>query len=201
MYPWLLPIWSSLSEKTHARCFGKLASDAGVGLPERRRDLHKAKLLIASLRGGSSWQCLLPYSAADRNHRKQRQKGISAYAPSPLPRLSNKRGSFNLVTTGAFLCRWLCRHFWRGKLARRPTSPDERSDLVSIQFMCNTQSKKKKKKAFLRTESIIFRTGWTAGGQKLVCGVASLLLAARIASVVWSPVRLHGNWLIGNCFP
>lgn len=48
-----------------------------------------------------------------------------------------------MITTGAFLCRRLCRHFWQGKLTRRPTSPDERTDLVSLQFMCIFSQKKK----------------------------------------------------------
>lgn len=65
-----LPIWASVTKNAHAGCLGKLASDSGisderwrlfifpdrasVGLPVQQRDLHKAKLLIASLRGGDS---------------------------------------------------------------------------------------------------------------------------------------------------
>lgn len=70
MYQKRLPICSSVAEKTHTRCFWQTGprlwdirramaafyfpDRAAVGLPEQQRDLHKAKLLIASLRGGSS---------------------------------------------------------------------------------------------------------------------------------------------------
>lgn len=92
MYPCLLPIWASVTKNAHARCFGKLALDSGisdercrlfifpdctgVGLPVQQRDLHKAKLLIASLWGGLILTMSSLASATDRNHRKQQRKGF-----------------------------------------------------------------------------------------------------------------------------
>lgn len=94
------------------------------------RDLHKAEFLIASLQGARLDSASHPFFFG----RKRREisetvaKRISAYAWSPLQSLSNKRRSFNLVTTGAF-------HYTphAGILARKITAPpnvlNELSDL------------------------------------------------------------------------
>lgn len=74
-----------------------------VFLAVLQRDLHKAELLIASLQGARLDSASHPFF-----HEKEREiletvaKRISAYAWSPLWSLSNKRRSFNLVTTGAY---------------------------------------------------------------------------------------------------
>lgn len=49
MYPWLLPIWSSVAAKALACCFGKPASNSGIS-DERRRPFISLTALV--------WVCL-----------------------------------------------------------------------------------------------------------------------------------------------
>lgn len=147
-------VWASFI--AHARCFGKLATNCyyqttdgsfsfsispdheSIFLAVLRRDLHKAGLLIASLQVARLDSASHPFFREKKREGEKfletAPKRISAYAWSPLWSLSNKRRSFNLVTTGAF-------HYTphAGILARKvsapPNVPDELSDLAKFTNM------------------------------------------------------------------
>lgn len=99
--------------------------------------------------GGSSWQCLTSLFPGEKRKKKQREiletaaKRISAYAWSPLWSLSNKRISFNLVTTGAFHRTRFAEMFSQEKPACMPPPPgvpDELSDLWKFMYISSTPS-------------------------------------------------------------
>lgn len=134
----------------HAHCFGKLVTyllikrlmevfhfsfspehEAGFSGCTAERP-SKGRAFNCFFAGGSSWQCLTSFLPKEKKREilETAAKRISAYAWSPLWSLSNKRRSFNLVTTGAF-------HYTRHteilarKVSAPPNVPDELSDLAS----------------------------------------------------------------------
>lgn len=145
-------VWVSFI--ANACCFGKLGTNycyqttdgsfsfsispdhEAVFLAVLWRDLHKAEFLIASLQGARLDSASHPFFHGKKMREilETAAKRISAYTWSPLWSLSNKRRSFNLVTTGAFHYTPHAQILAR-KISAPPNVPDESSDLTKFMNM------------------------------------------------------------------
>lgn len=143
-----------VSFMVHACCFGKLVTNYCYQTTDGSFSFsispdHEAVFLARPSQGrafncffagGSSWQCLTSFLPWKKGKKKKGEiletaaKRISAYAWSPLWSLSNKRRSFNLVTTGAFHYT-LHAEILARKVSAPPNVPDESSDLAKFMNM------------------------------------------------------------------